>query len=87
MFISETDLSFSCNCKGQCAVIWMSFYSENIIVPQGLDAADFATITREDGMKQTTYKGQALYYFSKDMAAGDSKGQNFNGVWFVVNVN
>jgi predicted lipoprotein with Yx(FWY)xxD motif len=75
------------NCNGQCAVIWPSFYTEGINVPSELNAADFGMITREDGMKQTTYKGSPLYYFSRDMAAGDVNGQKLNGVWFVVNVN
>ena len=75
------------NCKGQCAVIWPPFFAEKIVVPTGLDAQDFDVITRDDGAKQTTFKGWPLYYFSKDTAAGDIKGQNVNGVWFVVKVN
>jgi hypothetical protein len=39
-----------------------------------LKASDFASITREDGKKQTTYKGMPLYYFARDAASGDTKG-------------
>jgi predicted lipoprotein with Yx(FWY)xxD motif len=74
------------NCKGQCVVIWPPFYTDKVVVPAGLDAADFATITREDGKKQTTFRGWSLYYFNKDMNAGDTKGQKVNDVWFVVPV-
>ncbi|MDR3561121.1 MAG: hypothetical protein P4N59_06745 [Negativicutes bacterium] len=73
--------------KGQVAVNWPSFNAGKIIVPAGLDATDFGVITREDGKMQTTYKGWPLYYFSKDMSAGDIKGQKINDVWFVVTVN
>jgi len=72
---------------GQVAVNWPAFYAEKIVVPANLDATDFGMITRADGMMQTTFKGAPLYYFIKDMATGDIKGQNVNSVWFVVNVN
>lgn len=74
------------NCKGQCAVIWPPFFSAKIDVPPSLDATDFDSFVREDGMKQTTFKGWPLYYFNKDMVAGDMKGQRINDVWFIVNV-
>ena len=47
-------------------------------------AADFGTITREDGQKQTTYKGMPLYYFAGDKAAGEVKGQGVKDVWYVA---
>jgi len=75
------------NCKGQCSVLWPTFYTDKIAVPSRLDAADFGMITREDGMKQTTFRGFPLYYFNKDMRAGDIKGEKVNDVWFVVSVN
>ncbi|PYI55500.1 plastocyanin/azurin family copper-binding protein [Paenibacillus flagellatus] len=71
-------------CKDQCAVNWPIYYAENILVPDWLNAADFKTIVREDGGKQTTYKGKPLYYFAKDVKAGDANGQGVNDVWFVV---
>ena len=51
----------------------------------GLKAADFGTITRADGQKQTTYKGMPLYYFGGDKAPGDTIGQGAKDVWYVVN--
>jgi predicted lipoprotein with Yx(FWY)xxD motif len=72
---------------GPVAVNWPSFYAEKIEVPSNLNSSDFGTITRADGKKQTTFKGWPLYYFIKDMATGDIKGQKVNNVWFVVNVN
>lgn len=74
------------NCKGQCSVLWPTFYTERIEVPAGLTASDFGSIIREDGTKQTTFRGWPLYYFNKDMKAGDLKGQKVNGVWFVLSV-
>lgn len=52
-------------------------------VSSPLDAADFGSITRADGTKQTTYYGWPLYYYSGDANPGDVKGDGFLGVWFV----
>ncbi|MDF2720612.1 MAG: hypothetical protein K0Q59_287 [Paenibacillus sp.] len=71
-------------CKDQCVVNWPIYYADNLIVPVGMNAADFHTIVREDGQKQTTYKGMPLYYFIKDEKAGDVKGQGVNDVWIAV---
>lgn len=64
---------------------WPVFNTGNFIVPSLLNVADFSTITRDDGLKQTTYKGWPLYYYVKDRASGDTLGQGINGVWFIVN--
>lgn len=76
-----TDVS---TCKDQCAVNWPIYYNENIQVSNEMNAADFKTIVREDGKKQTTYKGMPLYYFVKDTKAGDVLGQGVNNVWYVA---
>jgi predicted lipoprotein with Yx(FWY)xxD motif len=46
---------------------------------------DFGAITREDGKRQTTYKGWPLYYYAGDKAPGDVLGQGLGNVWFVAN--
>ncbi|MBC8016148.1 MAG: hypothetical protein H7X79_10465 [Sporomusaceae bacterium] len=43
--------------KGPVAVNWPAFYAADIKVPAELEMMDFGTITREDGMKQTTFRG------------------------------
>lgn len=74
------------NCSGDCLENWPAFYSEDLTVPEGFNKEDFGTITRADtGEKQTTYKGYPLYYFVKDRASGDVKGQGVKDVWFIVN--
>lgn len=42
------------------------------------------TITRDDGSLQVTLAGAPLYYFAADSAAGDTKGQEVGGVWFLI---
>jgi predicted lipoprotein with Yx(FWY)xxD motif len=56
-----------------------------VTVPEGLNAGDFGTVTREDGKQQTNYKGSPLYYFGGDKVPGDVQGQGVGNVWFVAN--
>jgi predicted lipoprotein with Yx(FWY)xxD motif len=64
---------------------WPPFYAETITVPGSLRPVDFATITRTDGSKQTTFKGWPLYLSSRDEAAGDVFGnEREDNRWHVV---
>jgi predicted lipoprotein with Yx(FWY)xxD motif len=71
------------NCNGNCAVTWPAFNAADASVATGLNTADFGTITRADGSKQTTYKGWPLYYFSGDAKAGDTNGDGVGKTWFI----
>jgi predicted lipoprotein with Yx(FWY)xxD motif len=70
-------------CTGDCIARWPVFYTRKVSVSGTLDKRDFAVITRDDGIKQTTYKGRPLYYFAKDTAAGDMNGEGVNNLWHV----
>lgn len=74
----------SVSCVDNCLSAWPIFYTENILVGEGLLSNDFSSTTRPDGTLQTTYKGWPLYYFSNDNSAGDFKGEGINNVWFVA---
>ncbi|HEU4385679.1 MAG TPA: hypothetical protein VFR85_19490 [Anaeromyxobacteraceae bacterium] len=71
-------------CEGPCVEKWPLYYREALEPKDGLKAADFGTITRADGKKQTTYKGMPLYYFAGDKAAGDTAGQGARDVWYAA---
>jgi predicted lipoprotein with Yx(FWY)xxD motif len=75
------------NCAGQCAVLWPPYLlAANATLKAGAGiSGTLGTITRADGTSQITYNGTPLYYWSKDVKPGDTTGQNFNGLWFVVN--
>ena len=73
-----------CDAGGDCIKKWPVFYSETLTLDAGLEKSDFATITRADGAKQTTYKGWPLYFFLNDAKAGDVNGENVNEVWFLA---
>ncbi|MFL6053752.1 MAG: hypothetical protein ACJ72W_12680 [Actinoallomurus sp.] len=53
----------------------------------GVKSSMLSTTTRSDGTKQVVYNGWPLYYYAKDTAPGDMKGQGvtaFGAPWYVV---
>jgi predicted lipoprotein with Yx(FWY)xxD motif len=84
LYYFTRDTSDNSVCTGGCAATWPPFYVENLKADTSLVAADFATITRTDGAKQTTYKGWPLYYYKDDATSTDVKGENVNQIWFVA---
>ena len=84
LFKKDSPGKSACAATGGCLEKWPVFFAEKIEPAAGIDAAAIGVITREDGKKQTTYKGLPLYYFFKDKAEGDTLGQGVNNVWYVV---
>lgn len=84
LYYFDKDPSGASVCSGQCLANWPAFHADSIVVPSGLKASDFGEITRDDGTKQTTFKGYPLYYFIKDKARGDVYGQGVQNIWYVV---
>jgi predicted lipoprotein with Yx(FWY)xxD motif len=85
LYIFKKDSPGKSACAGPCVEKWPLYYMESVAAPAGVTAGDFKTITREDGKKQTTYKGWPLYYFVGDKASGDATGQGVGGNWYVAN--
>jgi predicted lipoprotein with Yx(FWY)xxD motif len=84
LYVFKKDSPGKSACAGDCVAKWPLYYREHAAPTGELKASDFATITREDGQKQTTYRGMPLYYFAGDKAAGDINGQGVKDVWFVA---
>lgn len=70
----------------QCHALWTPFYAGQVNVSPPLNASDFATINTSNG-EQTTYQGWPLYFFNNDTQAGDTRGDGFLGIWFVMKPN
>ncbi|RED60273.1 cupredoxin domain-containing protein [Cohnella lupini] len=84
LYLFTKDMADLSSCQGTCLTNWPVAYSDQLIVPDGLDAKDFGAFVRTDGGKQLTYQGWPLYYFNKDAKAGDVNGEGANDVWFLV---
>ncbi|HIJ81770.1 MAG TPA: hypothetical protein HPP76_08690 [Desulfuromonadales bacterium] len=84
LFKKDSPGKSACGAANGCLERWPVFSAGTPTAGAGVDAASIGEITRDDGKKQTTYKGLPLYYFFKDKAAGDTLGQGVNNVWYVV---
>ena len=82
--LMDTPGSMTSACTADCATSWPPFHTGKIQVSAPLLASDFGLITRPDGTMQTTYRGWPLYFYSADMAAGDTRGYGAAGIWYVM---
>ena len=84
LYYFKKDSANNSACAGDCVTRWPLYFRESVAAKDGLKNTDFGIITRDDGKKQSTYKGMPLYYFFKDLKPGDTTGQGVNNVWYVV---
>jgi predicted lipoprotein with Yx(FWY)xxD motif len=84
LYFFKKDTQGKSVCAGQCVALWPIFFRERVQPSGDLRLGDFGTITREDGKKQTTYRGLPLYYYSGDQAPSDTKGHGFKDLWVVA---
>lgn len=83
LYVFTKDEKNKSNCTGGCLTLWPPLYGTPA-AGTGVTAAKLGSFTTADGKSQATIDGMPLYYYSPDTAAGDVKGQNVGGVWFVV---
>ena len=73
------------NCEGDCAAIWPPAITEDGKPEiKGVDSKLVGTVTRKDGTKQLTIDKWPVYTYIGDKKAGQWKGQNVGGKWFVI---
>jgi predicted lipoprotein with Yx(FWY)xxD motif len=84
LYFFKKDTQGKSACAGDCLTKWPIFYREKVQPSGGPRSTDFGTLTRDDGKKQTTYKGLPLYYFAGDQAPSETKGQGFKDLWVVA---
>jgi len=77
-------------CTAKCLEVWPP-----LLLPQGVmaatagggvDASKLGTTAAANGARQITYAGKALYWFAKDKAAGQVKGNVTDkwGKWYTI---
>ena len=85
LYVFTKDTPNTSTCYDKCASAWPPLLTSGApLAGPGVDASKFGTATRTDGTTQVTYNGMPLYYFAKDLAAGDTNGQGIGSVWFVI---
>jgi predicted lipoprotein with Yx(FWY)xxD motif len=83
LYVFTKDEKNKSNCTAACLNAWPPLYGTPT-AGSGVAAAKLGSFTTADGKTQATIDGMPLYYFATDSAAGDVKGQNVGGNWFVV---
>ena len=97
LYILDEDIKDSgiSNCYGECESAWPVFYSDALgTLPEGTTIEDFATIERDatqakagEPLKQTTYKGKPLYYYTPELqSSGDTRCDWGDGIWHLVEI-
>ena len=74
-------------CMGPCASLWPAVSATTATPTVDGVTGTVGTITGTDGNKQVTLNGLPLYTYAADQKDGDTKGQGFGGVWWVIGDN
>ena len=77
-----------CTSDPACGKYWPPLLVKSTAKPTagtGVNASMLGTIKAKSGMRQVTYAGFPLYYFSGDAKAGQTSGEGFLKEWYVVN--
>jgi predicted lipoprotein with Yx(FWY)xxD motif len=82
LFTEDGKNTNSMNCDAACTKLWPHMEGK----PHAAAGADAKLIgtTKGGGKPQVTYAGHPLYYYAKDRAAGDLKGQGIDKIWYVL---
>jgi len=80
LYTFDNDALAVSNCNGGCAAKWPPLEASRRARASG----DFGIIIREDGARQWAYKGQPLYTWVNDSAAGQTTGDGVKGVWHLA---
>lgn len=81
VFKNDTPGNGKSACVGGCATAWPPLVTSAAPAKAAEAAGDVATIKRDDGSTQVTYRGLPLYHFAGDTKPGDTTGQGVGGVW------
>ena len=76
-FDRDTAGSGTSACVAQCATSWPPLLAAS----DARAKSDWSLIPRPGGARQWAYKGQPLYYWSKDAKPGDRSGDGVNNAW------
>lgn len=83
LYLFTLDTERTSSCEGDCAEAWPPLLGDPL-AGDGVDQTRLGNAERGNGAIQVTYGGHPLYRYSGDGKAGDTEGQGFNDLWFLV---
>jgi predicted lipoprotein with Yx(FWY)xxD motif len=85
LYLYTPDKNGRSACYGQCASLWPPLLAAGrLAAGKGLKSSLLGTTKRTDGKTQVTYNGHPLYTFAQDSKPGEIKGEDVQGIWYVV---
>jgi predicted lipoprotein with Yx(FWY)xxD motif len=88
LYVLTNDQNGTSTCTtGPCSRAWGALVSDpsNLQIAPGI-TGNFGITIWGDGTQQVTHNGQPLYFYSKDRAAGDARGEGAGGVWCIAQI-
>jgi predicted lipoprotein with Yx(FWY)xxD motif len=88
LYLFQMDRRGSSSCSGDCAANWPPVVTHGKPRARGdARASRLGTIARDDGTRQVTYRGHALYRYAGDTGRGQTNGQGltaFGAAWYLM---
>ncbi|MBB5632378.1 putative lipoprotein with Yx(FWY)xxD motif [Cryobacterium mesophilum] len=84
VFDNDVADSGSSSCSGACASQWPAITTTAASPAVEGITGKVGTIALAGGAKQVTINGLPLYTYAGDTAPGDTTGQGFGGIWWVI---
>jgi predicted lipoprotein with Yx(FWY)xxD motif len=88
LYVFKNDSPGQSTCTGSCAKLWPPLTIPKDAHPSAGTGVKglLNVIQRSDGSNQVTYNGSPLYLFSGDTQPGQTNGQGYSNLWYVVPV-
>ena len=85
LYYLKADTATQVACSGNCAKIWPPLLQTGSGIPSGPGSlpGKLSAFSTANGY-QVEYNGHPLYTYTGDTAPGQTNGEGFKGVWFVV---
>jgi predicted lipoprotein with Yx(FWY)xxD motif len=85
LYYLKADTATKVACSGSCAKIWPPLLQTGSGIPTGPESlpGKLSAFSSANG-NQVEYNGHPLYTYTGDTAPGQTNGEGFKGVWFVV---
>lgn len=84
VFDNDVADSGSSSCSGACASQWPAITTTDANPSVEGITGKVGTIAVASGAKQVTINGLPLYTYAGDTAPGDTAGQGYGGIWWVI---
>ena len=85
LYYLKADTATQVACSGSCAQVWPPLLQAGSGIPTGPGSlpGKLSAYATANG-NQVEYNGHPLYTYTGDTAPGQTTGEGFKGVWFVV---